>query len=343
MLGVSGWMGIASADQTDQSNPRLASAAAMAARGNLDEAVRIYTSLLDAGWVSLDERERAHIGRGIVHFAKGEYDLAIADFSTAVALRPNDPEAYYDRGLAYRQKGAMDAALADYNITIRLSPRYGQAFNNRGYVYAVKGELDLAFADFEKAIALDPRLAEAYSNRGAIFSTRGHFDRAISDFGTSLRLDPNQARPHMNRAIAYFAKGDFRTALYDFQRAQSLDRNNSYRQLWLMLAQSKVGAINVDAEGPTPVASEVAQWPSPLLALFAGRESAQQILAMNGGAPVEREHTRECDTAFFVGEFELSHGQEQAGSELLHRAIEACPAFAPEAIAARSELARASR
>lgn len=50
-----------------------------------------------------------------------DYDLAIAEFSKAIRLKPGNMYARVDRGLAYADKGDWDKAIADYNEAIRLS------------------------------------------------------------------------------------------------------------------------------------------------------------------------------------------------------------------------------
>jgi tetratricopeptide (TPR) repeat protein len=51
---------------------------------------------------------------GNAHYQKGEYDLAIADYTKAIELNPNNVGVYYNRGLAYAGKGDLDRAITDY-------------------------------------------------------------------------------------------------------------------------------------------------------------------------------------------------------------------------------------
>lgn len=318
----------------------LTAAVAESMRGNYGEAIRHYTALIGSDKPSEKNIERAHIGRGIAYSGMQQYDAAISDFSAAIRLNPANAEAYFDRGLVYRQTGANEAAIADYTKAIRLSPNYAEAYNNRGYILAMKAQIDAAFHDFEKAISLDPRLADAYSNRGAVYNIRGNFDRAIIDFKIALRIDPKHVKARSNRAIAYFAKGEFTTSVYDFLRAAELDPKNQYRFLWLRLAQYRAGAnsatLNESNLSP-PVTSE---WPAPLLALYSAREAQPTDLAVDPRGAAPPEHSRDCDMAFFVGEFRLMHGQPENGMGLLRRAIEVCPVFTDENIAARAEVGR---
>ncbi|MDA9968356.1 tetratricopeptide repeat protein [Salibacteraceae bacterium] len=62
----------------------------------------------------------------------GEYKSAIADFTTAIRLDPDDASAYYNRGLAYDDLGEYKSAIADYTTAIRLDPDFASAYYNRG-------------------------------------------------------------------------------------------------------------------------------------------------------------------------------------------------------------------
>ena len=49
--------------------------------------------------------------RGNSKFIHGDYQGAIADFSTAIELNPGDATVYYSRGLAYLGVGQRDLAM----------------------------------------------------------------------------------------------------------------------------------------------------------------------------------------------------------------------------------------
>tara|TARA_B100000795_G_C22686768_1_gene393967 strand:- start:153 stop:500 length:348 start_codon:yes stop_codon:yes gene_type:complete len=60
----------------------------------------------------------------------GEHNKAIADFTTAIKLYPDDKDTYNDRGLAYQVIGEYKSAISDYTSTIRLDSDYAHV--NRG-------------------------------------------------------------------------------------------------------------------------------------------------------------------------------------------------------------------
>jgi tetratricopeptide (TPR) repeat protein len=52
---------------------------------------------------------------------KGDYDRAIADFSEAIRLQPDDAFVFYHRSEAYEKKGDHERAKADFTAFGRLS------------------------------------------------------------------------------------------------------------------------------------------------------------------------------------------------------------------------------
>ena len=123
-----------------------------------------------------------------------EYDRAIADYSTAIRLKPDYAEAYNDRGFAYYLKGDPEHAIADYTRAIELRPDYPKAYNSRGVVYMAHGYgREKAVADFDRAIALKPDFRYAYVNRANARLVR-HPWLALEDF--------HRAGMHPERLIA---------------------------------------------------------------------------------------------------------------------------------------------
>ena len=53
----------------------------------------------------------AYYNRGNAYSNKNDFDSAIGDYNTAIALKPNYTDAYYNRGVAYREQGETDRAI----------------------------------------------------------------------------------------------------------------------------------------------------------------------------------------------------------------------------------------
>ncbi|MDR2553384.1 MAG: tetratricopeptide repeat protein [Treponema sp.] len=150
----------------------------------------------------------AYARRGWVHMddSRKDYDQAIADFTQAIRLEPNNSYRYEDRANAYEKKGDYDQAIADYTQVIRLAPDRAPYWE-RANAYANKGDYDRAIADYTQAIRLDPNDATAYNNRGSAYGTKGMYDRAIADFEAALRVNPNHTNARKNLEAARRARG----------------------------------------------------------------------------------------------------------------------------------------
>ena len=196
------------------------------------------------------------LDRGILFAMRGDYEMAITDFSEAIRLNPNWVGAYMLRGRALfasvssvrgvgddfsgvdfvtaagRQFAAgqmivFDRATADFTQALRLDPNNALIYRERGNTYLSIGDLDHAIADFTQAIQLDPSAAMVYSNRGNAHYEKGDLESAIADYTQAIRLDPNAAVAFSNRGNAYYDKGDLDHAIADFTQAIQLAPNDA--------------------------------------------------------------------------------------------------------------------
>jgi len=130
--------------------------------------------------------------------------------------------AFYNRAVAYRETGQWDKAIADYTEAISLDPDDADIFNSRGNAYYGDGQFDQAIDDYDQAIDLDPSLPEAFSNRGNVYRKAGKFDLAIEDYGRAMDLRPGDGQIVANRGLAYEKMGDREQAVQDFKTAFNL-------------------------------------------------------------------------------------------------------------------------
>jgi tetratricopeptide (TPR) repeat protein len=131
------------------------------------------------------------LNHGVEKFHKGDFDGAIADYSKAIELKPDDPLGYYNRGIAKKAKSDDNGAIADYDKAIELNPKHAEAYYNRGNAKRDKTNgLDSAVLDFSKAIQLKPYFPEAHNNRGVARALKGGVDEAMADFTKAIESNP---------------------------------------------------------------------------------------------------------------------------------------------------------
>jgi tetratricopeptide (TPR) repeat protein len=190
----------------------------------------------------------AFLDRGILFATRGDFDMAIEDFTEAIRLDPDMSLAYLQRGKALIARQAKitaidedfefgwivgkrdktaddDRALADLTKAIELSPNLFAAWKYRGGLYIEIREYDKAIADHTQRVRLDPDSAGAYMSRGIAYTGKGDYDKAIADYDRAVKLNPDFASAYNNRGNAYRNKGDYDRAIADYNQAIKLDPN----------------------------------------------------------------------------------------------------------------------
>jgi len=127
------------------------------AKGNDDEAIRLFTKVFDSK-ASTPMLYYDHVSRGIAYVRKHDDEKALSDFDEAVKLKPEDMDARFRRGGARVQLKQFEGAIEDLNTVIEKDPMNAQAFRLRGFSYNVLNKTSEAAADNDKACELDKSL-----------------------------------------------------------------------------------------------------------------------------------------------------------------------------------------
>jgi TPR repeat len=83
-------------------------------------ALAACSRIVGSGTTSPQDRADAYLFRAGAYVAQGGFDQAIADYTEAVRLAPQNIVAYAGRAVAYFHKGDRDHAVLDYNTANRL-------------------------------------------------------------------------------------------------------------------------------------------------------------------------------------------------------------------------------
>jgi tetratricopeptide (TPR) repeat protein len=138
----------------------------------------------------LDAQAAIEFFKGIKYGNKGELVLAFSYFSKAINTAPDFATAYYERAIINGRLNLYHQAIADFSRAIELDPQDGAAYHNRGLASA-KGlkKYNDAIADFTKAIELTPEFAEAYDNRAIAYRLASdNKEKACADWKKACEL-----------------------------------------------------------------------------------------------------------------------------------------------------------
>jgi lipoprotein NlpI len=244
-----------------------------------------------------------------------------------IRLKPDDATAYNNRANLYARKGQHDHAIADFNEATRLRPDYPEAYFGRGLSYNHLAQFDRAIADYDQAIHLKPDYAEVYISRGYSHSLKGEHDVALPDFAAAIKLKPDALYAYYDRALTELVLGHYDHAAEDLQRAVGLDSSSAYLVAWLHVARAKSAVDDRDEFARNAARIDSTRWPSPVMALYLGRATPEQLQAAAGYNDPQVAEDRDCFAAIQIGEYNLMQKDAGAAKAALKHAAAACPAI----------------
>ena len=125
------------------------------------------------------------------------FDVSIDACTAILRSKQAIPEwrlaAYFSRGLSYLDKGLQDRAIADFNSAIALKPKLETLANLHGGIakaYLSKHSYAESIASSSKMIALQPGSSTGYRLRGYAYELSEQRDKAVADYRAALKLDP---------------------------------------------------------------------------------------------------------------------------------------------------------
>lgn len=200
------------------------------------------------GWKTYD----AYKLRGEIHSTLNNVPEALADFTRANEMLPNNRSVLTQRGLVLMNLGKYDAALADLNKVIGSKGCVSDnkfAYSVRASLYMKLKQNDKALADFDAMLKTfsdsdgirqrrldlevamgrfkqaeedanylikdNPEDATIYKVRGDVSIKLKNTDKAIADYSKAIELEPSFVKAYEARANAYLAAGKTEMAVKD--------------------------------------------------------------------------------------------------------------------------------
>jgi tetratricopeptide (TPR) repeat protein len=142
-------------------------------------------------------------------FAANQDDDAVRLFSEAIAESANDPSAqavaYFGRGEVQAINRRYDLAVADFTAALALHADDASRANtlvSRAEVYGRQRKYDEALADYAESLRLAPGAIGVHYARGALLRRLNRIPEAVSDFDAELKINPTSYRTTSARAEA---------------------------------------------------------------------------------------------------------------------------------------------
>jgi len=334
------------------------SARASARAGDLEKAAQQFADLTEIAPTLTAALE----GHGEAADRLGQGELARAKYDGARRLRAAVRRGAPDRPFVLRNRGPFPAEIAAYTSVLLSVKERALPYVARGNALLAEGRAKLALLDYSCALSLKPDIHEITALKAEALLMLGRYEEALRAFDAALATLPNDAGIYSGRAIACLALGrlgaadadwrrqsellppestsaracvslrmaDYEAALPSLQRALEKEPGDPYWLLYRLTSLHRLGRP-AGLAGLEGMASGA--WPGPLLALYAGQLSADDVLvrADNEG--------RRAETLFQLGVIAWPQDRAEARRHWEEVAAGASPALIEHA-AARHELAR---
>ena len=147
----------------------------------------------------------------VTRFQQGDYDGAIANFTTAIDSGQRTQFTFYNRALCYTKKKDWRKALEDLNEALAIQADYDTAISMRALVRINMGDFQPALLeDCNKALSLltpntrnNPTIAQLYLRRGVYYAHEGATKLAEDDWKKAIEMDPSVEKYVQNARATY--------------------------------------------------------------------------------------------------------------------------------------------
>ncbi len=211
------------------------------------------------------KHQMAWFNLGMVEERRGNYDKAIKNFQTSLALQRNYPPAQFKVAEMFTKQGRIDDAIKAYRFIVKQNPDSEHVHQNLGNLLAQTGQHAEAIEHFAEAVRINPNsilghlgLAESLANEkmipeavaeygrvaaldkrnpqavigfGRIMMVMDKLNEAEAQFRQAIEFDPKSAEAHYLLGIALEQKGKYQEAIDPLTKATELaPRNDRMKQ-----------------------------------------------------------------------------------------------------------------
>ena len=197
------------------------------ARGNLDDALRIYDSVIQLNPLS----DRAYNARGVILLRMGQCEKASGNFIQATKIAPGNSVLQLNLALAEECAGKTGQAATTLNKILSNNSQDEGAWMTLASVYEQGGNFTDALHAYDSVIAINRSNTEAWIRKSVLLANLGQYPDAMDSFNNSLNISPDNPTILYNKGVLLEKMNQFRDAIGVYNRVIALEPNSS--KAWL--------------------------------------------------------------------------------------------------------------
>jgi Flp pilus assembly protein TadD/peroxiredoxin len=202
---------------------------------------RLRKALPFAGTLHQDAFQRNDFTCGVAFFQHGYLDQAAQSFKQVIAVKPDDPEAYYNLGTSYLRRNSLQEAREYLEQAVKLRPAYPEAWNNLGMIAAQGGKNEEAIRNFQKSLQLRPSYATALLNLGNVHRRQGNLEESEMLLKRAFESEPKNPEVNYGLGMLYARRDETERAIQFLKNAISLrpEYGDALNNLGVLLVQQQ--------------------------------------------------------------------------------------------------------
>lgn len=148
-----------------------------------------------------------YVLRGRMNAESGRVTPALSDFSKALQLDPQIPEAHYNSGILHLKNEDVTSALREFNAELEIDPEHDMALFRKAEALNRLERNQEAISNLYKSVELNPRLTQAYLLLAQIQISAGNLTSALANLETASRIEPENPEILLQLANLYDRAG----------------------------------------------------------------------------------------------------------------------------------------
>ncbi len=197
----------------------------------------------------------AHLAMGYYHYyGQRDYEMALAEFSSALRLQPNNSDVLAATAYVQRRRGEWDLALNNLKKAFELDPRSPIKAQQVGSISRWMRDYGEAMHYYDLAISLSPETTELYNVKaGLILDSTGDPEEALRviEEGPEMNVADLPAGNAAELWRLYFIAGKYERPLQELNRRTVGDDTTRYflakAELHELLGQRDIARAHYDS------------------------------------------------------------------------------------------------
>jgi lipoprotein NlpI len=225
-------------------------------------------------------------------------------------------------------RGETEKALAFAQKAVEADPKNPRGYLFRGRLHDALKQYEKAVADYSQVLQSDRNAKDIYQWRGVAQFKLGRAQESIADFDRYIQQNPSQAAHHWQRGISYYYAGRYEEGRKQFELHQTVNANDVENAVWHFLCVSRSADVKKARESLIKIEGDSRVPMMEVLALFAGKGTAERVLAaaQEGNPSAEELKQRLFYAHLYLGLFYEATGDDKLAKQHILKATDEYPA-----------------